>query len=121
VIAEQRLLRDFGDDEQQDEVEGRHVRQRAFAGEAENHEQDEVDDQTSQDAVHDVPSRLWIGKLQEIDDRLADARAARHPAETLQLKMERDGSGMAVLRGEYIGETILADLDPERLRHHVLE
>jgi hypothetical protein len=54
VVAEQSLLRGLADDQQQDEVEGRHLGEGAAAGKAKQDQQEQVDRTGAKDGIHAV-------------------------------------------------------------------
>src|SRR5690606_1522462 len=52
IVAQQRLLGRFGDDEKQDQIEGGNLCERAAAGQAYDNQQDDIDDNTADDGFH---------------------------------------------------------------------
>jgi hypothetical protein len=52
VLADQRLLRGLADDQQQHEIERRDLRERALAGETQQHQHEEVHERRADDGFH---------------------------------------------------------------------
>ena len=65
VVADERLLRGIADDEHQQQVEARHLRQRAFPGEAKHDEQKPIDGRRAEDGARGAHVAADRGRCQQ--------------------------------------------------------